>query len=654
MTLFKQVFIGISLGFMLVLIGIEWISVSNARTYLQQQLASHAQDAATSLGMSLAPAMQAGDDVLADTVVKSVFDRGFYRSIKIVSPKGEIVLAKQLPPAPPDVPRWFADFVPLEPPTAESLITKGWRQLGRVVVTSHPNFAYLQLWHTAIEFFSWLPVVYAVALLLLHGFLRTILRPLGEIETVARAISDRDFRIVKQIPRARELRSVVAAMNGLSEKIRKIIDSEVERANRFRREAYTDTLTALENRRSFEEHLATRFAEGSDTPAGAIYMIELNDFKEFNAAHGFKRGDELLRLAGKALAEFGRDRWQEKHLLRARINGATFAVAGFGLSRRDAEALGNDLCAAIGVALTGQKLAPPVTFNCGGAYFEGQHAMSGLLAKADMAMLQARTRGADSVVLLATDGVADDEKGSQYWRQLILDALAGDKFALLAQPVIRLADSRHFQLEVVGRMENERGELIPASQFMPMAVRHNLAADIDMKLIERVLATLRNDATLADDVAVNLAARSIRDTRFADWLIATLGGEPELARRLIFEFAEFGVTQDLPAVGGFVARLRRTGARFAVDNFGLHRLAFDYLQNLKPDYIKLNIALIGDLADNRENQFFVASIVKITQPLEVMTIANGVESEVLLPLLRQLGVDAYQGYATGALVRIGG
>ncbi len=652
MTLFKQVFVGVSLGFMVVLIGIQWISFTNARAYMQQQLASHAQDTATSLGMSLATAMQSGDTVLATTVVSPVFDRGFYREIKIVSLKGETLVEKQLPPTPPDVPRWFADLVVLEAPTAESLITSGWRQLGRVIVTSHPNFAYLQLWHTSSGFFTWLAAVYALALLLLLGFLRTILRPLREIETVARAISDRDFRVIANIPKARELRSVVGAINSLSAKIRQIIDTEVGRANHFRREAFTDALTLLDNRRSFEEQLAACLEEDTGALSGAVYMIELNNFKEYNADHGFKHGDELLQWVGKALAGFRQDGQDGIHLLRSRINGATFAMAAFGLSRDATQQLGNDLCAALGLALVEQNAGSAPTFNCGGTYFEKRSAMSSLLAGADMAMAQSRTMGANSFVLLAADHVAEDEKGSQYWRQLILNAIAGNRFALLAQPVIRLDDNQRFQLEVVGRIENEQGELIAAAQFMPMAIRHDLAAAIDMKLIERMLATLRSDAALEADVAINLSVRSIKDSAFCGWLMSTLDAAPGLARRLIFEVAEFGVTQDLPAVSAFVARLRRTGARFAVDNFGLHRLAFDYLQNLKPDYIKLNIALIGDLATRRENQFFISSIVKITQSLDVMAIANGIESEAMLPLLRELGVEGYQGYVTGALVRI--
>jgi diguanylate cyclase (GGDEF)-like protein len=596
--------------------------------------------------------LRSGDTVLADTIAGPVFDRGFYRSIRIVSSKGETLVEKQLPPAPPDVPRWFTVVVNLQAPTAESLITSGWQQLGRVIVTSHPNFAYLQLWHTAIGFFYWLVAIYAVALILLQPFLRAILRPLREIEAVARAISNREFKVIEQIPKAPELRSVVDAMNSLSGKIRKIIDTEVDRANQFRHEAYTDPLTLLGNRRSFEVELATHLGEGPDILSGVIYMIELDNFKAFNVKHGFKDGDVLLQLVGKALAELGKDENKQNLWLRSRINGATFAVAAFGVTRGEAESLGSELCSAIAFSFAEQKLGQLVTFNCGGAYFGERPTMSALLAEADMAMLQARALGANNYALLAIDGHVEDAKGSQYWKRLILEAIVHNKFALLAQPVIRLDDNRRIQLEVVGRIEEEQGELIAAAQFMPMAVRHNLAAAIDMKLIELALDTLRDDKTLSGDIALNLSVRSINDAEFFDWLIATLNHASELARRLVFEVAEFGVARDLSAAGDFVTRLRLTGARFAVDNFGLDRLAFAYLQDLKPEYIKLNIALIGDLAHKREDQFFISSIVNITHILGIMTIANGVDSNDLLPLLKNLGVEAYQGYATGALTRI--
>ena len=105
-------------------------------------------------------------------------------------------------------------------------------------------------------------------------------------------------------------------------------------------------------------------------------------------------------------------------------------------------------------------------------------------------------------------------------------------------------------------------------------------------------------------------------------------------------------------VANFVARPRQTGARFAIDNFGLHRQAFDYLQKLQPDYIKLNAALIGDLAHDLENQLFISSVAKICRALDVMSVVNGAETGDLLPMLKNLGVDGYRGYASARPVRI--
>ena len=203
MTLFKQLFYGASLLFLLVLAGVEAIYLTNARHYMQQQLESHSQDAATSLGLWLATIKPFEDRALIGTVVNTSFDRGYYQSIRVVSAKGETLVEKTLPPAQGEVPRWFAQLFPLHPPKAESLITANWQQLGRVLVTSHPNFAYLQLWHTAAQTLLLLLLVYALALVALRAFLGSILRPMGEIERAAIAIGERDFKTIALAPKAR-------------------------------------------------------------------------------------------------------------------------------------------------------------------------------------------------------------------------------------------------------------------------------------------------------------------------------------------------------------------------------------------------------------------------------------------------------------------
>ena len=651
MTLFKQLFIGVSLGFLFLVAGIELIYINNSRTYLQDQLASHSQDAATSLGMALSSSMADGDEVRAKTIVNAVFDRGFYQSIRVVTSRGDTVIYNSLSPASPNIPAWFTSLVRLDTPIAESMISGGWRQLGRVIVSSHPKFAYQQLWHTTVGVSFWLLGFYFSSLLLLHIFLKNILKPLEEIEEVAHAISARNFKVVKATPKTRELLAVVNAINALSAKVRSAIEIGVSTASYLRAEANTDDLTKLDNRRSFEQQTKAILDNQPDIDSATLYLIQIDNFKEFNSINGYRAGDELLKITGAILAAT----WEERNFVRSRINGATFAIAAFDLSRDEATRFGRAICERLSSAIEAGQFGIPVSFSCGGTFFNnGKVTLGGLMAEADMAMLQSISKGNNSLVLLDHPTETEDAgKGSLFWKQFIVKALNENRLALVAQPVIAFNDSSRRHYEVLGRLIDESGELIPASKFMPMAIRHNLNAMVDMKLMEKIFHVMSESNEPAVQFAINLSVRSINHSELINWLTSSLSGHPEFASRTIFEFSEFGVVQDLDSMAKFVSTIRKLGANFAVDNFGLHRSAFEYLQTLRPAYIKLSPIFIVDLLQNRANQFFISSVVKITKPLDIEIFAHSIENAGVLEILKTLGVDGYQGFATGMPTRIG-
>jgi diguanylate cyclase (GGDEF)-like protein len=558
-------------------------------------------------------------------------------------------LAKELPRRPPEVPAWFANLVVLEAPSNESLISSGWRQMGRVVVTSHPNFAYQQLWRTSAETLTLLLILYAIALGAVRLFLKAILKPLLQIRETAQAIGERNFATIAAEPSAPELREVVMAINSMSGKIRDAIAAEVARAEAFRRDAFQDPLSGLDNRRGFEQQLGDLLQPRAETHSGVLLLLELNAFKEFNQRHGFQRGDELIAHTGQALAEV----WGARRALRSRLGGATFALALENLDFDEARRLAAGACAHLELALAEQGYLPEVNFNCGGCHFEGDKpGLSTLLAAADMALVQARSLGANDSQVLHVEGGARNERGSQYWKQEISRALDEDRVALYIQPVLPMGGGTPLQQEVMGGIIDERGEQIPASQFLPMAVRHGLVERFDRKVVERLTHYLAGEGAAGTQYALNISAHSIQNAAFVTWIGEILGQRPALAGRLVFEMAEIGVVQDIEAASRFARMLRAAGARFAVDNFGLHREAFRYLQLLMPNYIKLSRGFFRNLARNREGQFFIASMVKIAQPLEIKVIAQAIEDAGVTPLLQNLGVDAYQGYATGMPARI--
>lgn len=644
MTLFRQLFIGTSIAFLVLLVLVESIYIANARFYMQEQLTSHAQDVATSLGMVLPPSLADKDLLRAEVTVNAVFDRGFYQSIIVFSSRGEKLIEKNLTPVPPGVPAWFTQVFPMKAPSAESLITKGWQQLGRVMVTSHPNFAYKQLWRTSLEATSALILLYVLSLMAIHAFLSRVLRPLNDIERAAHAISERDFVQIETLPRARELLSVVNAINSMSAKLFAIIAHEVRQATRYRDESRKDVLTGLDNRRGFEEHVRALLENGGDVSSGAMYLLQIAEFADFNTLKGYKEGDALLQNVANELRRV----WPERDLLRCRINGATFAVIAFNIPKEEADSLGRGLCDAMKASIVAGRYESPLAIGCGGVYFAGHKAtLNALLAQCDLVLLQSLSNGTGFSLL---EELKDDEssKGSQFWKNLIQDAIASERVVLFAQPVKRFGEDRLILSEVVGRLRNAEGELVRAGQFIPMADRYQLTPLFDLSVLKRLFGRMLAHGG-DEQVAINLSIHSIHNDELQAWLKAVMTKYPEVAKRVVFEFTEFGIVQDRAGIEHFVADIRKLGAQFAVDNFGLHHSAFEYLQHLKPIYVKLSPAYIRDLPNNHENQFFISSVVNITRSLDIHVFALGVEEAGILPLLQELGVQGYQGYVNGRL-----
>jgi diguanylate cyclase (GGDEF)-like protein len=642
-TLFRQLFYGLSAIFLVALIGLQAIYMANAQIYLQQQLQSHAQDAATALGLSLPQAMAAGDRALAESVVNAAFDRGYFQLILVQSLDGQILVSKQLRAAESGVPAWFARLLPLYAPSGESLISSGWRQLGRVQVLSHPHFAYQQLWHGGIETLGWLLLVYAFALVAMRAFLATLLRPLSRIEATAAAISSRDYRTITEMPRSRELRRVVLAINALSAKVRQAIQAETGNAERFRSEAYHDSLTGLANRRGFEQQAEAWLTAGSGVHSGVLMLVELDGFAEFNRGAGYARGDEVLVHTARALAN------DDAQLL-ARVGGAAFACARANLDVAEAKAFVAAVHSRVRAVLSEQGIALHV--RCGAVHFHGgSHTLAELLAGADQVLAAARATGADAFELqsLGAENVSAD--GSQQWKQRIEAALDERRLTIFAQTVIALPGRQILHREAMARLVGEDGELIAADKFLPMVLRHNLAAQLDLRILELLIVHLQ---ATQGHFAVNVAAQSIRDASYVGHLRRLLGGSRDLAARLIFEMSEFGAMQDPAATRAFVAEIKLLGARFAIDNFGMQQDALRHLQSLLPDYIKLSARQIADLRENAGSRFFVAALARIAQTLDIGLIAQAVEDESLLPMLTELGFTGCQGYVSGRPERLTG
>jgi diguanylate cyclase (GGDEF)-like protein len=650
MTLSKQLVALIVALLLLVFAGTFLISVHNTRDYLEKQLESHAQDAATSLGLSISPHMENNDIATVTSMTDAIFDRGFYRVIRIEDMQGKPLVDRILPVQIEGVPEWFIERLPLTTPEGQATLMNGWLQSGRVIVRSHPGYAYNQLWQTIASTLRWFLVSAVIALLIGVVLLRQVLRPLRAVEEQANAICNREFPILEKMPRTADMRRIIEAMNRMSAKVRQMLDELERRASGLRRQAYQHPVTGLANKRFFMDLLTNQVNSTEEFSCGALCLIQLKAFKRYNDQHGYKAGDELLQDTAKQL-EAVSAQWPKSQL--AHLAGADFALLVQECSEQQAAELAEQLSATlVGLYGTG-KLADPDVGHVGVSYFDGSQSVSILLSEADMALRMAQASGANGWHLARSDEkVQGQVRGASQWRDFIGQALERHIIKLQFQPVVTCADKALLHREVLVRIpENldlpDEGELISAGLFMPQAESLGMTADIDKNVISQILQRLTDSPTDLTQYAVNISPLSIKQDGFMGWLEEKLQEYKSVAPRMIFELPEYGVVANIDTVTQLLALVTGYGAKLSIDHFGRSFGSLAYLRSMKLHYLKIDGSFMRSIEKNSDNQFFVQALAEIAHGLEIEVIAEAIETESAWALLPALHVDGAQGYLIG-------
>ena len=642
MTLLRQLLIAVFAPLLLMFVGSVAISVSNTRNYIDAQLRSHAQDAATSLGLSLSASVAEGDRATLEAMVDALFDSGYYQTVRIVDTAGTELLRREQAVRFEDVPAWFVRLLPLHTPLGEAMLMSGWRQLGRVQVTSNPGYAYLELWRTTRDSLGLFALVAAIAVALAVIGVNLILRPLRAIEAQAIAIAEREFPVLEDLPRTRELRRVVEAMNRMSRKVRQMLDEQIALGERLREKAYRDPVTGLGNRALFEQDLQHLLDSTEEHFRGALVLVQLRDFKQYNETRGYSAGDELLRQAAAVLREAAAE---FRPYCLARLGGADFGLLVPRSGDDELAALGEALSQALARLYECGLTADADVGHIGIAVRAGNEDARQLLSRADAALRQAQT-SAGNAWQVARAETTHRPRPASAWRGLIADCLARGQLALYTQPVLRPEDPQMVvHHEVLLRLRTDEG-LLPAGGVMPMAERLQLASAIDRAVIGTLLTRVKPSDN-ARHFAVNLSPSSLADAQFHDWLLAQLDQRPHLAGNLSFELPEYGASRQLPALRALIGALAKRGYGVGLDHFGRGFNPLGYLSGLKLNYLKVDGRYVHALAQDADSRYFVSTLREIAHGLDCLLIAEAVEDAEQLAAVNELRLDGAQGYHLG-------
>jgi diguanylate cyclase (GGDEF)-like protein len=408
-----------------------------------------------------------------------------------------------------------------------------------------------------------------------------------------------------------------------------------------------DSLTGLLNRRGFERSLHRLAAERD---VASVLLLDLDGFKTINDLFGHAMGDAALRGVAARLGEAVGDRGEM-----ARLGGDEFAVLCRGgvvpeaVARKILDSLATPLM------VEGQALRLGTSIGIARFPKDGTSAEP-LLRAADAALYAAKQAGrgtavsASAIALSSSDGNDSVTFGRASLIERLRDALdRAEKapFTLAWQPIITTATGLPRSYEALLRWPVGTGTTLMPSAFIPIAEKTGLIARLDRWVLRRAMAEAAASG-IATRIAVNLSPPNLLlcDLEAAvEEALHRSGFPPD---RLILEITETMFVKDRAAVRGTIERLRTRGIQIALDDFGEDAASFNHLRDLPIDKVKLDQRFVRAALGSNRAATILAAVIRLVRELGAVSIAEGVETEAQARLLRDLGVDAMQGWLFGA------
>jgi len=438
------------------------------------------------------------------------------------------------------------------------------------------------------------------------------------------------------------LHGVVDAVNALSSRLQHIFATESERAEKLRREALTDPLSQLANRRGFLLAYANQFELNREVNGGMLIMLVIDHLADFNGLEGFAAGDALIVAVTGAVQSALPD------AVAGRLGGGTFVAVTRSTSAAQSAELVSNLIEQVRGVLA-RRYPALLSAHAGAVLFDGQAPAAGaLLSDADLALTVARAHRQPFELVMHRNH-ASTPMGASAWRNALQDAISGQGVRLAMQPVVDLRDGRWLQAELFTRLTLPDGAESAARQFMPMAARHQLVAALDRHVLRSLDSHTAALSAFPEGarIVINLGAQSLDAADFAQTLAALLEN-PAFRGRLAFELAESALATHESELRRLIPLFTAAGAHWGVDHFGIESQWLAHLVQWRPDYIKLAGNYLNNLREQESGRFCISAVVRTADTLGVAVYASMVEDPKLLPILADCGVRGAQGFALRA------
>ncbi|WMD22998.1 LapD/MoxY N-terminal periplasmic domain-containing protein [Achromobacter seleniivolatilans] len=649
MSILRQLLLSVTLAIGVILLGTLALSVNSAREYLSGQLTVQSTDAAVSLALTLSQPAN-NDPVLQELLVSALFDGGHFSLVRLSDPEGKVLIERKATAAETSVPRWFQKLAPLDAQSATHAVSDGWRQIGEVTLVANDAYAWEALWASSLKMIALVVgagILWAVFAFVLVGWIKN--RLLREISDHVRSIGQ-DTPPEQVEARVPELSGVVQALNQTRERVYASVEEQNAKIESLELELNQDPVTRLPNRKYFVNEFrraletpASATGAGKHQPAidgGHVLVFRQRDLADLNRHMPREFIDQWLRAACERIQGTLKSMHVAAPLL-ARLNGSDFALLLPGCAAPQAMMLAEQLRA----DLHASRIPVGEGHLCRWAqamtdYSHGNQA-GPVLARLDFGLMRAESANNDQVVIAgATDMQSPSESGERAWKDAILTALDKRQFELAMEPLLA-ADGSTVRTEAMLMLRTAPDQVpIPATLFIPPAVRLDLVANCDLESVSLGLDWL---ASHEGELAVRVALPSLRGQKFFRQLALLLTERRALASRLFLEIDAHGLVECHEQIATLARVVSEFGARIGVRRLAQQFGAVAQLHTLPLSYVKLGGGFVGGMSQSPGSQQLTASVLETARALNIAVYAEDVPDAETQRILSGLGISIMRG-----------
>jgi diguanylate cyclase (GGDEF)-like protein len=416
------------------------------------------------------------------------------------------------------------------------------------------------------------------------------------------------------------------------------------RQSRLEQLANYDELTGHFNKSRLREAVDQIIAANQRTDSPAAFLsIGIDNMTMINDLFGYQAADTVLIEIGRRL-----DSCLRVSDLIGRLGGDRFGIVLAHCPPDHIYAVAEKILAAVNSAPVTTSRGPVyATVSIGGVSFPDQGLTSyDVITRAETALAEAKRAGRDCYThYRMTQEQRDGQRRSLSIGKEVQKAMREDRIMFAFQPIITAESGEVDYYECLLRMRGTDGQIVSAGEFVPILEQLGFIRLIDRYVLDKALAELAEHPDVR--LGFNISGLTAADRPWLRALTSQLRHRPEIASRVIIEITETAALYDIEESARFVAALRETGCRVALDDFGAGHTSLRHLQTLPVDTVKIDGSFVRDLGTSPDNKIFLRHLLGLAKSFGFHTVAEGVETAADAAILHREGIGYLQGYYYG-------